>query len=239
MNYKNGNPIVEKENKNGNSHFLEEVFVENFGTVYGCQSRLYEAVERLSKENASLISARELAYAQSAKGKGYLLCNYGSMLKETVISIPDFGNVLTKDFPLIKRPEFLKSITLTHEKNEDFFIDEKLAGEYKEKVKNSSPDVLLLKNLEDFVALPVKNFPFDKRAIFLFENEAERMKQFIETIPLKEMSFHFDSLDNINYHGRPYVNQLYITQLDSSFSIYGNFKCLGDKKCLVRGLKKC
>ncbi len=241
---------IQANGKNGNGKngkFLEDIYIQNLGTVYGLRSKLSSAMAQLATKNAFIISGRDFAYSRrvSYYGEDRSLSNLGSIISEAVINIPDYGRILTKDSPILSDEKIAKEATKAHENDTEAYIFKELAESYitkanAEKEKNPAESRTLI--LENLVAIPINKMPFDKRTLFLFEDEVEETRKFLDSLKVKEICFHFDSIDNINKHeGGPYINQLLMGCIErDTLRIMGTptYNYLGSKDCVIRGLAK-
>lgn len=214
---------------------LEET-IEGFGEIYKAKAPFYRAYKILSSINAEIISARDLQYArmQVKDGLENSLSKLGSVIREGVVYLFNRGIILLKSPPILQSLSIAKEATHSHKVWQDFAIDEKLAGEYWEKAHDSkNTDALILK---DRRPIPTNKFGEDERPLWLFEDKAKDIGDFLHDKNIKEFSLFFDSEDHINKHSMSYANQLWLLLVGTKTGAAGYFEHLDSPDCLVRGL---
>ena len=111
---------------------------------------------------------------------------------------------------LLLQSELAKEATRAHRENKEYSIDKALAREYLEKASESlDSEVFPLINLS---SIETNKFDTDKRALWLFQDQAENYGRFLYNKPnnITKMPLLFDSQNHINEQSAPYANQLWL-----------------------------
>ena len=195
-----------------------EAEISGLGNVYRIEVPFDKAVESLESVKASVISARDLAYARITEGTQSSLSKYGSYIQEGDIYIPSQGIFLVRN-PLLLQLELAEEAVQAHN-NKEYLISEAIADEYKEKASDSpEAEVFCLRNLE---RIQTNRFGEDKRTLWLFQDKAQEYGEFLKEYKITEMPLWFDSQEHINNQESPYANQLWLHDLGSRSDLNGD-----------------
>ena len=112
-----------------------EAEIEDLGTVAYVEAPFDKALQTLTQNGYTLISARDLAYARiQINNPKHSLSQYGSYMKEGVTYIPENSSILlVRNSPLLQL-ELAEEAVQSNRNGKEYSIDQKLAKEYQDKV---------------------------------------------------------------------------------------------------------
>ncbi len=169
-----------------------------------------DALEELKRNNFELIPLSQNAELRFLQGTSSHISLTGNYVKEGVMSIPNKGIYLLRNSPLLQL-ELAKEAVISHRSREEYFFSEKSTKQYFEKISESQEsEVFPLVNLE---AINTDKFNIDKRALWLFGNQAEPYGRFLYDNGIKEMHLKFPSQNYINQQESSFINQLFFRKL--------------------------
>ena len=193
-----------------------------------------KALVDLKDNNFEVVSLPQMAQLRIQEGKNAKVSKNGNYVREGVIYIPKEGIYLARNSPLLQL-ELAKEAVQSHRNGREYFIETKIAEEYREKASQEpKAEVFQLKNLE---AIPTNRFNEDERTLWLFQSQAEDYGDFLRQAGIKEMPFFFNEEKYINKQEKPYANQLWLRRLDDRSLLFGGVGVLyyvGD----VRGVRQ-
>ncbi|MEK6935277.1 MAG: hypothetical protein AABW67_00660, partial [Nanoarchaeota archaeon] len=216
-----------------------EAEIKGLGIVHRVAKPFDEALKTIKGAGASLISARDLAYARIQEGRDSSLCNFGSYIKEGVISVPN-QSLFIRNSPLLNQ-EFAEQAVQAHKDGKEFYIDDKLTNQYckqaeADKNKPLEKRRVLSLNKRGKFEIPTNRFNQEELTLWLFQDQAENYGLFLRDKKIKginEMPVYLSSNDN----NKNFANQLWLCGLDcrSVLGGYGRGLGCGDD---VRGVLK-
>jgi len=197
-----------------------EAEIENLGRISYIDARFDTALQLLRDNSNELITARNLAYARSKEDSRHSLSQYGSYIKEGDVYIPNKTPqiLLIRNSPLLQL-ELAKEAVKAHRSGKEYSIESSLAKEYSGKSsEDQNSEVFPLTNLE---AIKTNKFAEDKRALWLFQDQAENYGKFLCDSGIKEMPLWFNHERYINSQKSIYINQLRLRSLGDRSGLLG------------------
>ena len=184
-----------------------------------------QALRDLKKDNYEIISLTENSYLRIINDHDSNVSREGNFTKEGIIYIPDKGNYLVRESPILASA---KAATTAHKNLKEF-----------------NPTMKSIEiALEDSIKLPdkgaeilVKDFKRNEITAFAFGEHAEEYGHFLRRYGIKSMPFFVFAEDyNIKQH-KPFARQIWFGSLDNSSDLVGFGRSLSSPENRVCGIK--
>ncbi len=207
--------------------------VKGLGDVYYAHAPFDKAMDLFKENSLKLITARDLAFARIQIGKKRALSIRGSLIKEGVVYFPSQKDktVLVRSSAALRNPV---KATEAHRQGKEFFLTEKTANEYLERVKAERDSVHVYK---DTGSIPADRFGEDELTIWLFKDQVKEYGAFLKDGGIRAMSTFFYSSKDILIEEKPYATQLALGGRETALDLVGWCRSL-EYPIRIRGVKK-
>lgn len=166
-----------------------EYEIQGLGKIYRVYAQLDKALESLEKNDAQIITARDLAYARIALGIENLestLSKHGIYIMEGTIFVPGYSTLVVSKSPIMEFPN--KEIAAA-KNNEPFYIDAQKYIEIVEEDRYKEPQERRVLDLgrEQYKFIPTNRFAEEEITLFMFKDMAREYGEFLESVYPYEM----------------------------------------------------
>lgn len=213
-----------------------EAEVKGLGKVIRIAKPFDQALETLKKENARVISAKDLANARIQTGTESSLSRNGSYVKEGLVYVPD-KTLFVRNSPFLVQT-IARDAVQVHRNVNEFFVNNNFIQKYQEQAetdKKKEPEkrrVLELARRGTY-KIPTNRFKDEELTLWLFGKKAQKYGDFLkQKAGINEIPVYLSSNSSQNS-----ANQLWLGCLDDRSSLYGYNRGL-DYYYYVRGVLK-
>jgi len=205
-----------------------------FGNIYYTDSVFYNALRNISKESASIISLRDLAYARTQRDKYHSISVGGSYVKEGSLFIPHARNkrILLRESLALQNPS---QAAYFHRLGYEYFPENLSVDKYLEQLDHD--DYFVLNNNS---SIPTNRFGEDPRTVWMFQDQAKPYGEFLANnagISAINIDIYTEDDQYINSQSKSFANQLWLRGLDGNSGILGTIRGFNSYYRL-RGLKR-
>jgi len=209
--------------------------------VYSHVGPFDKGVAALKAEGLELITARELAEARILGGHDHPVSKEWTWVAEHPIYLTDKqADVLVVDrahSQLLKHPA---EATAAHQRDEEFYLDQKVVGELREQ---ATPDgkhgVLLLPRQAIRKAIAVEALADDAYTQFLFRDLAGQYGLFLKDAGIKKVPVYVVDAGHAREQKQPFGRALWVYDLlDGRSGLYGDLDVLHYNDGRVRGVRR-
>lgn len=213
--------------------------IEGFGSFYEATGGLVDALSALRKEDADIISERDLAYAVIHNNPENHFPDPSGFVREGIIYMPaDKAIMLVRTSPTILFPE---ESAQSYSDGSNYYVHMQLMKKYRTLARKKSRDneVLLLEYSKlNGVAIAADNFGKNPITRWLFQDQAASYGRFLRDVGIKDLDFDIDPISKEDVHNpRPHAQHFWHSTMDDSMvmmarvEIYeSNIPLLGIKK---------
>lgn len=191
---------------------LEEVVIPEVGTLIYVEAAFDQAQEIIRASNGTLASARDVARARMQEGEKERVSLYGSLVKESLVYIPNQSPLLIREPPIVN-PVWARNATQAHRENREFYLEETVAQGYAEQAEEDrfkplyERRVLRMPTNEDY-RIQTYSFDKEKAAKFLFGPYAKSYGNFLRSLDIKSVPVRLVNKDAVNSSARPFLRGL-------------------------------